>query len=88
MLGNQCLNQQVMNLERSIRALEAHLRFLEEQVQVKRTLGRRADSWWRGFWQGGRETSSVISSARPIRPNRKKDAQLLSNCMNERAVQT
>lgn len=78
MLGNQCLNEQVMNLERSIRALEAHLRFLEEQVQVKRRVERRADSWWRGFWQGGRATGSAMLSARPIRPNRKKDEQLSS----------
>ena len=63
MLVNQCLNQQVMNLERSLRTLEAHLRFLEEQVHVKHKVEKRVDSWWRGLWQGGRGTRSVIPSA-------------------------
>ena len=80
MIANQGLNQQVMNLQRSIRSLEAHLRFLERQVQVKQRIEKRADSWWRGFWQGGRTSCGVMSPVRPIRPNRKKDAQV-SACM-------
>lgn len=75
MIANQELDQQVMSLQRSMRSLEAHLRFLERQVQVKQRIEKRADSWWRGFWQGGRLSPGVMFRARPIRPNRKRDAQ-------------
>lgn len=78
MMANQGFNQQVMNLQRSIRSLESHLRFLERQVQVKQKIEKRADSWWRGFWQNGGATSGTMSPNRPIRPNRRKDAALVS----------
>ncbi|CAI4031574.1 hypothetical protein DNFV4_01993 [Nitrospira tepida] len=78
MMANQGFNQQVMNLQRSIRSLEAHLRFLERQVQVKQKIEKRADSWWRGFWQNGGATSGTMSPKSPIRPNRRKDAALVS----------
>lgn len=71
-IANQGLNQQVMSLQRSIRSLEAHLRFLERQVQVKQRIEKRADSWWRGFLQSRRTASGKVSPMGPIRPNRKK----------------
>jgi hypothetical protein len=76
-IANQGLNQQVMSLQRSIRSLEAHLRFLERQVQVKQRIEKRADSWWRGFWQSGRTSSGKVSSRGRIRPNRKKTLSCL-----------
>ena len=72
MIANQGFNRQVINLERSIRSLEAHLRFLERQVEAKQRVEKRGDSWWRGFWQGGRMASSGTSPLQPIRPNRRK----------------
>lgn len=72
MIANQGFNRQVINLERSIRSLEADLRFLKRQVQAKRRVEKRGDSWWRGFWQGGRMTTTGMSSLQPIRPNRRK----------------